>query len=540
MRIAQAQMNSSLGDFEANAKKILDFVKNAALEKCELVIFPELALFGYLPVDMLEYVYLVKKQIKVFERLKKQIPNDIAVLLGAITEAPKNSGKPFFNSAILLQKDKKPKVFNKQLLPSYDIFDEGRFFSNGSVGQNIFSFKGKKFLVTICEDIWAWGLNNYPSHYSENPILKIKEKNIAAVINLSASPFYSGKLALRYEVAQKLARRLKAPVIYTNMVGGQDEVIFDGASFVTNSQGEVVVSAPRFEESLQVFELSLASDRSKPAKLKHKDKTQDVFSALVLGLRDFVSKTKLQKVHLGLSGGIDSAVVACLAVEALGAENVCGIALPSDFNSAKSLSLAKSLAENLNIKFLQTPIQNIYEASLNELDKSFGKSDFSVMNENLQARIRGLILMAYSNKENSLLLTTGNKSELATGYATLYGDMCGALNPLGDLLKKQVYELANFINTDHEMIPQEIMSRAPSAELRPNQKDQDSLPPYDDLDRAVVNLIEKSQAPKNKVELWLQEKIVRSEFKRWQSPPILKVSAHSFGRGRRMPIAAKY
>ncbi len=539
MRIAQAQMNPTLGDFESNAQKILSMVREAQAQACDLVIFPESALFGYLPIDMLEYDFLVKTQLKVFKSLQSQIPKGIAVMMGVVTEAPKTSGKAYYNSAALIQKGRKTQIFNKELLPSYDIFDEGRFFAKGDIRKNVFKLKSKKFLVTICEDIWAWGIKDYPSHYNENPILKIKEKNFDAIINLSASPFYAGKLEMRYDVVSKLAKRLKAPVFYTNMVGAQDEVIFDGASFVMNQRSQVVLQAPRFEEALQVFELETANSKLTPSPKKPKDNTETNFGALALGIRDFVRKTGFQKVHLGLSGGIDSAVVVCLAVEALGAENVCGIALPGPYNSPESLSLAQSLAKNLNIKMLQVPIQSSYETLLAELKKSFGAFEFGVTNENLQSRLRGSVLMAYSNTNNSLLLTTGNKSELATGYATLYGDMCGALNPLGDLLKYQVYDLARLINTDEEIIPDEIITRPPSAELRPNQKDQDSLPPYNELDKAVQNLIEKSSTPKSKTELWLQERLSRTEFKRWQAPPILKVSAHSFGRGRRMPIAAK-
>ena len=512
MRIAQAQMNSTLGDFASNARKILTMVELASEQSCDLVIFPESALFGYLPLDMLEYSHLVKDQLKVFKKLQKQIPKGIAVLVGLITEAPKTSGKAYFNSAALLQNGQKPQIFNKQLLPSYDIFDEARFFAQGDVRKNVFTLKSKKFLVTICEDIWAWGTKDYPSHYSENPILKITEKKLDAVINISASPFYSEKLAMRVEVVSKLAKRLKVPIFYTNMVGAQDEVIFDGASFVMNQKSQVVMQAPRFEEALQVFELDSARSVLKKAPKKIKDQVEDRFSALVLGIRDFVRKTGFQKVHLGFSGGIDSAVVAGLAVEALGAENVCGLALPGPFSSALSLSLAEKLAKNLNVQILEVSIQNSYDASLKELQSAFGHFEFGVLNENLQSRLRGAFLMAYSNKENSLLLTTGNKSELATGYATLYGDMCGALNPLGDLLKFQVYELARFINSSGELIPNEIIVRAPTAELRPNQKDQDSLPPYDELDRAVRNLVEKSNAPKNKIEHWLNEKLLRSEF----------------------------
>ncbi len=540
MRIAQAQMNPRLGDFESNAEKILSMSKLALEQGCDLVLFPESTLFGYLPLDMLEYDHLVEAQLKVFRSIEKSIPKGIAVMIGLISKAPKKSGKPYMNSAALLQKGQKSRIFSKELLPNYDIFDEARYFASGKIAQNVFKLKSKKFLVTICEDIWAWGIDGYPSHYDENPILKLKEKNLAAVINLSASPFYSGKLKLRHEVANALAKRLKAPVIYTNMVGAQDEVIFDGASFVINAHSQVVVQAPRFEEALQVFELEMGSAKLKTSVKRAPDDIGTIFSALVLGIHDYVSKTGFQKVHLGLSGGIDSAVVVSLAVAALGAENVKGIAMPGPFSASESLSLAATLAQNLRVEMFELPIEKTYDAGLKDLQKAFGNFDFGIVHENLQSRLRGAFLMAYSNKENSLLLTTGNKSELATGYSTLYGDMCGALNPLGDLLKSQVYALARFINSEQEVIPEGIIMRAPSAELRPNQKDQDSLPPYDELDKAVQNLVEKSRSPKTQTEKWLFDRLAKTEFKRWQAPPILKVRSHSFGRGRRMPIAAKY
>ncbi len=536
MRIAQAQINSKLGDFEVNSKKIISFVEQAHAQQCELVVFPELSLFGYLPMDMLESDVLVEAQLKVFKTLQKEIPSGIAVLLGLVTKTTRG-GKPYYNSAALIQKNKKPQFFHKELLPSYDIFDETRFFKSGDLRENVFKIGSQKFLVSICEDIWAWGIKDYPSQYDENPVLRIKEKNLSAVINISASPYYIGKPKLRMSVVKKLVQRLKVPVLYTNLVGAQDEVIFDGASFVVNAKAQMIAQAPSFEENLQIFELGA---KHKKIKKKSMSETEEIYWALVTGIKDFVQKTGLQKVHLGLSGGIDSAVVVSLAVQALGSENVSALALPGPFNSPESLSLASRLAVNLNISMHEISIEKTYETALQAMQKALGTFTFGVVNENLQSRLRGLFLMAYSNKENSLLLTTGNKSELATGYATLYGDMCGALNPLGDLLKSQVYDLARFMNRDREIIPEKIITRAPSAELRPNQKDQDSLPEYDQLDQAVRNLIEKTQAPKNEIEKWLAGALARSEFKRWQSPPILKVSRHAFGRGRRMPIAAYF
>ena len=545
MRIAQAQINSKLGDFAANSEKILACVQQAQEQKCDLVVFSELSLFGYLPMDLLENDAIVHNQLAAFKALHKKLPAGIAVLLGLISKSPSQQGKPYYNSAALIEKNKKPQYFHKELLPSYDIFDETRFFKSGKLRQNVFTLKSQKFLVSICEDIWAWSIKDYPTYYDENPVLKIKEKNLAAVINLSASPFYVGKPKLRLKVVKKLVQKLKVPVLYTNMVGAQDEVIFDGASFVVDQKAKIILQAPSFVESLQFFELNAKNPAPKKVRASEvkggiHGEIQEIYSALILGIRDFVQKTGFQKVHLGLSGGIDSAVVVCLAVQALGAENVRVLALPGPFSSPQSLSLAAQLALNLKIQLHEMSIQKTYETAIQELQKTLGELAFGVLHENLQSRLRGLFLMAYSNKENSLLLTTGNKSELATGYATLYGDMCGALNPIGDLLKSQVYELARFINSEKVVISPQILERAPSAELRPNQKDQDSLPDYDQLDQAVRNLVEKSQTPKNEIEIWLASVLAKTEFKRWQAPPILKVSRHAFGRGRRMPIAALY
>ncbi len=404
------------------------------------------------------------------------------------------------------------------------------------MSKNVFKIKGKKFFLTICEDIWAWEDKSGKSSYGENPIKKIKEKNVDLVVNLSASPWFPGKEKLRHHVAQKTAQHFKAPILYANLVGAQDEIIFDGASFVISPNGKPIMQCQSFVEDLNVFDLDTNEVWSKPTHLSEIEKLR---KALALGIQDFCFKAGLPKVHLGLSGGIDSAVVACLAVDALGASNVKCFALPGPHSATKSLQLASQLAKNLKIEMFDVSINAAYETISKQLDSKMEIKEFSLVHENLQSRLRGLFLMAYSNHKNSLLLTTGNKSEYATGYSTLYGDMCGGLAPIGDLTKNQVYALARYYNSAAEIIPTEIIERAPSAELRPNQKDQDSLPPYEELDRAVVNIVEKSQKPKNETEKWLVQKLVGTEFKRWQSAPILKASSHSFGRGRRWPLAHK-
>jgi len=536
MRIAIAQINPTLGDFEYNSEKILEFVKRAQEKECELVVFPESALFGYHPYDLLERTKIVLQQEKVLQKLHKAIPKGMGVLLGAFTRNPALKGRPYFNSAAFLVKGQKMQLFHKQLLPTGDVFDEARFIQPGDMKKNYLNFKGKRFFVTICEDIWAWPDSKGKTPYIHNPVTSVPKKKIDLVINISASPYYPTKLKQREYVTLKTAQYFKAPILYANLVGAQDEVIYDGGSFVLSPKGKALLRCHQFEEDLNVLNLETLQAWSQADVAKS---TEGLRKALVLGIRDFCAKTGLSKLHLGLSGGIDSAVAACLAVEALGPGKVSAMALPGPFSAPESLKLAEELAKNLMIQLHTVSINETYNTIVKTLDRTLGLKEFGVTQENIQARLRGMILMAYSNKENSLLLTTSNKSEYAAGYSTMYGDMCGGLAPLGDLTKKQIYDLAKLYNAEGEVIPQQIIDRAPSAELRPNQKDQDTLPPYEDLDAAVVNLVERSGAAKTKTDLWLLPVIARTEFKRWQAPPILKVSEHSFGRGRRWPIAHK-
>lgn len=533
MRIALAQINSTLADFEANADKIIDYTKRAYERKASLVVFPECALFGYHPFDLLERTDLVDAQLKQIARIQKSIPAGINLLFGVISKNNNKTGRPYFNSAVLLTAAGKPRFFNKSLLPTGDVFDEARFIAKGNIAENYFTIGKKKFFVTICEDIWAWPDQNGHSPYSENPLKKVK-RSVDLVINLSASPFFSGKLELRKYMVAKTAKHFKAPMMYVNLVGAQDEIIYDGGSFVTDKNGKTIFHSQFFQEELNVFDLET---KESWVQAEVPESIEQLRSALVLGIRDFCEKTGLQKIHLGLSGGIDSAVAVCLAVDALGPSKVAGFALPGPFNADESLIYAKELANNLGIKFQVIQIADTYKQILGTLEKDFNHKTFNVANENLQARIRGMYLMAYSNIENSLLLSTSNKSEAATGYATLYGDMCGGLAPLGDLLKNQVYKLAEYYNNAKELIPAGIITRPPSAELRPNQKDQDSLPEYDVLDTSVARIVEQNGPIKTKTDKWLLERLSASEFKRWQASPILKVSARSFGRGRRWPVS---
>jgi NAD+ synthase (glutamine-hydrolysing) len=536
MRIALAQINPTLADFKTNKEKILDYVHQAQQRKCDMVVFPECSLFGYHPFDLLEREQIVKKQETEMRDLLKKIPKGIAVIFGVITRNPEKKGRPYFNSAVFAVKGQKPRFFHKQLLPTGDVFDEARFIEPGDFSKNYFTWKGKKFFLTICEDIWAWPDAKGHSAYKVNPLAKVKKQKIDMVVNLSASPYFVDKMKQREYVTRKTAEYFNAPILYANMVGAQDEIIFDGASFVLDKKGKKLMTCLPFEEDLNVIDLDTKEVWTKNPKIQG---VEELRRALVLGIRDFCAKTGMKKVHLGSSGGIDSAVAAALAVDAMGPANVTTLALPGPYNAPMSLSLAESLAKNLGVEFKVVEIAPMYEQVVKSLEKGISLQGFSVVNENLQARLRGLTLMAYSNQNNSMLLTTGNKSEYASGYSTLYGDMCGGLAPLGDLTKQQVYALAELYNKEGEVIPETIITRPPSAELRPNQKDQDSLPPYDQLDKSVVSLIEQFKEPKTSSDKWLLPILMRTEFKRWQAAPILKVSPHAFGRGRRYPIAHK-
>lgn len=537
MRIALAQINPSLAGFEENTQKILDYVNRAKEKKAQLVIFPEASLFGYHPFDLLERDNLIDQQVKYLKALAAKLPKDIYVIVGGFEKNKNKKGRPYFNSAFLLQKNKIVKTFHKELLPTGDVFDEARFIEKGDVSKNYFKIGSKKFFLTICEDIWAWDTGKQRTDYVSNPIQKVKKQKVDLVINISASPFYTEKLKLREFMVKKTAQYFKAPMVYVNMVGAQDELIYDGQSFLVAANGKKMGTCLPFEEDLNVFDLNSLQDWNATTKQAKESETALLRKALVLGMRDFVRKSGLKKVHFGLSGGIDSALLACLAVDAFGPQNVSLFALPTSFNKQESFDLATQLAKNLNINLKTISIQATFEFIKNILDAEFQVKEFSLMHENLQSRIRGLFLMAYSNFTGSMLLTTGNKSEYATGYATLYGDMCGGLAPLGDLTKKQVYDLSNLYNEQFELIPKRIITRPPSAELKPNQKDQDSLPEYDDLDAAVVRLVEKKLPVKTETDTWLAKILMRTEFKRWQAAPILKVSEHSFGRGRRYPLA---
>ncbi len=536
MRVALAQINPTLGDFENNASKIIEYSLRALEKKTDLVVFPEAALLGYHPFDLLERPEFFAEQEKAFKALVKQLPNGIALIFGLLTKNPNKMGRSFYNSAVLLEKGKKPKYFHKELLPTGDVFDEARFIEEGRLADNFFKFKGKSFFVSICEDIWGWPDKKGHSHYKSNPMAKVPKKKVDLIINLSASPFFPNKQEIRKELVYKTSQHFKAPMVYCNLVGAQDEIIFDGRSFLVDKHGKEVARAQAFQEDLIVFDLEKLPTKFNPPKSVYEE---DIRQAIVLGLRDYCEKTGISRVHLGLSGGIDSALVLCLAVDALGPNKVKAFYLPTQFNAEESRKAAQDLCKNVHVHLTEISIQSSFETVKQVIDQALAINEFGIVHENLQSRLRGMFLMAHSNLAGSLLLACSNKSELAAGYATLYGDLCGGVLPIGDLTKQEVIKLSLHYNRERVLIPKFIIDRPPSAELRPNQKDEDSLPAYDKLDASVKDLVQDNKSMKNPTDKWLMQALFKSEFKRWQAAPILKVSKHSFGRGRRWPVAHK-
>ncbi len=549
MKITIAQLNYHIGNFEGNVAKILEAIKQAKAEGSDLVVFGELCTCGYPPRDFLEFDDFIKLSEKAVKRIAKAAKG-IAVVVGSPTRNPVIEGKDLYNSAYFLADGKVQSVAHKALLPTYDIFDEYRYFE--PAGEfNIVEYKGKRIALTVCEDIWNVGNEN--PMYTICPLDELMPQKPDVVLNLSASPFSYDHAADRIHVLKANVKRYGLPMFYVNHSGAQTEVIFDGGSLVMSPNGKVFDELPYFQELIRTYDLDevmtgKAKDKNAPYGEQPKEKIALIHDALLTGLRDYFGKLGLKKAILGLSGGIDSAVVAVLAQRALGAENVRVLLMPSQFSSDHSINDARQLAQNINIQYDIIHIEDIYDEFAVTLKPHFAGTSFNVTEENIQARIRGLLLMAMSNKFGNILLNTSNKSEAAVGYGTLYGDMAGGLSVIGDLYKMEVYALAEYMNKDSEVIPRNIITKPPSAELRPDQKDSDSLPPYEQLDEVLFQYIEKQQGPKEIIKMGFDKKLVArvlrlvniSEFKRYQTAPMLRVSNKAFGMGRRMPIVGKY
>ena len=545
MKIALAQINPTVGDFEGNARKILDFVQRATQGGADLILFPELAVCGYPPADLLEKPAFVTRAGEVVEEIAaKTAGSKSAIVCGYVTPARHGTGKRVMNSAALLRNGRVEFVQSKMLLPFYDVFDEQRYFAPAQ-HQRLFSLDGDKAALTICED--AWNDKSFWENrlYNIDPIEELMRGASSLVLNISASPYWHGKRDTRREMLSAIARRHCVPVLMVNQVGGNDSLVFDGSSLALGRNGEVIAQAKSFEEDL-IFVDSKAMTGDIHA--DSGDEIDAIYRALVLGTRDYVHKCGFSRVLVGLSGGIDSALVAAIAVEALGKENVLALGMPSPYSSQGSIDDSRVLAKNLGIRFEVIPISALFEQYNQALTPLFAGFKPDITEENVQSRVRGNLLMAASNKFNALVLTTGNKSEMSTGYCTLYGDMVGALAVIGDVFKTRVYELCRHLNREREIIPNSIIEKAPSAELRPGQKDTDSLPPYEILDPVLEAYVERYETPEGiaqarNLDLELVRRIVklveRSEYKRQQAAPVLKVTAKAFGMGRRFPIAAR-
>jgi NAD+ synthase (glutamine-hydrolysing) len=553
VKIALAQLNPTVGDFQRNTANILDAARRAASLGAELVVFPELAISGYPPQDLIEDENFLDRAEESLQKVAAATAeSDVtAILCGAIRRSELRPGKRARNVAALCYDGTIKFVQTKMLLPFYDVFDEQRYFQPAS-SQSLCAFQDEVLAITICEDAWN-DKGFWPDRLYENdPVERLMNCSLpdarkpTVMLNLSASPYWEGKQALRRRMVGAVAKRHGVPAAMVAQVGGNDSLIFDGASFVVDAAGETVLAANSFAEDLIVFDTKDLANHPTPA--LPQDGVEAAWNALVLGVRDYVRKCGFSKVLLGLSGGIDSAVVAAIAVDALGAENVLGVGMPSEYSSTGSVEDARALAHNLGIRFEVVAIRDTVDALARSLDPIFTGTPFGLAEENMQARIRGTLLMSVSNKFGHLVLTTGNKSEMSVGYCTLYGDMVGALAVIGDVWKTRVYELARYANRSREVIPQDTITKPPSAELRPDQKDTDSLPPYEVLDPILQAYVERYQSAEQIAEsLHLElEKVdhllrlvERSEYKRQQAAPVLKVTAKSFGTGRRFPLAAR-
>lgn len=549
MKIAIAQINPVIGDFNHNFDRIKYFTDKAIELACDLVVFSELVISGYPPRDLLEKNDFIDANLACLNRLLTSI-RGIGVICGFADKNPVDKGKPLYNSAVLFEDGNILYKVQKRLLPAYDVFDERRYFEPG-LESTSYLYKGHRIGLTVCEDAWNDKDIFKRRIYPIDPVALAVKAGADLIINVSASPFYVGNREFRLNMFGSMARKYGIPIIFANQVGGNDSVLFDGISTVFDNKGNVVARASDFEEDLVVFDSkkveSAESFRADLHTIASSD-TESILKALVMGTRDYVIKCGFSKAVVGLSGGIDSAITACIAVTALGRENVSVVFMPSQYTSKDNFEDTEELAKNLGIALDRIPIDSIFKEYLRFLSPSFKESEPGITEQNIQSRIRGTILMGLSNKYGSLVLSTGNKSELSVGYCTLYGDMTGGLAVISDVPKTTVYDLARFINQEKEYIPPRIISKAPSAELKPDQLDQDDLPPYDTLDSILKGYIEDFQGSNELVQMGFDKKIVeeviyrvdRNEYKRHQAPPGLKVTSKAFGYGRRYPLAQRY
>lgn len=543
MKIAIAQLNFHIGNFEGNTQKMLDAVETAKEQGADIVCFAELATVGYPPRDFLEFDDFIHLAEESVEKLA-EAAQGIAIVVGSPSRNPVIEGKDLYNSCYFLADGEIKYVQHKTLLPTYDIFDEYRYFEPATEWV-VIEYKGKRIALTICEDLWNRGNEN--PLYTVCPMDEMMPQNPDFILNVSASPFAWDHAEDRIHTLRANIKEYQIPLFYVNHCGAQTEILFDGGSIVMSGNGKIYEELPYFEECIRTYDLAEVQ-KGEREQVQDKNKIKLIHDALVMGIRDYFGKLGFKNAILGLSGGLDSALTAVLAARALGKDHVRVLLMPSQFSSDHSVNDARQLAENLGVQYDIIPIEPIYDGYMQVLEPHFWGYDFDIAEENLQARIRGMMLMGFSNKFGNILLNTTNKSEMAVGYGTLYGDLCGGLSVLGDVYKTEVFEMGHYINSDEEIIPHSILTKPPSAELRPDQRDVDSLPPYDVLDRILYEYIEKRRDPQDILDMGFDEKTVRkvlrlvntNEFKRHQSAPVLRVSEKAFGMGRRMPIVGKY
>ncbi|MBM3761598.1 MAG: NAD+ synthase [Acidobacteria bacterium] len=547
MRIALAQINTTVGDFGANRAKIFDYARRAAEAGARVVLFPELCLTGYPPRDLVEKPsFLARAEAEVALIAAETADLALHLIIGSVAPSHQAAGKKVLNTAVVLYQGREVFRQTKMLLPTYDVFDEGRYFYSAE-SQSLLLIDGTPVALTVCEDTWNQKQIFAQPLYDRDPISELKAQGARLLLSINASPFEIGKRDLRRELFRTIARQHGLPCVYVNSVGGNDHLVFDGSSFAMDASGELIAESPSFAENLSYCDLDTSvGDRA----ASHPDEIEAAYEALVVGTRDYVTKCGFKRVLIGLSGGIDSSIVACIAVEAFGRENVMGVGMPGPYSSDHSLTDAREMAERLGIRFEVSSITPGYNTMVETLRPLFEGYQPDATEENIQSRLRGLTLMALSNKYGALVLTTGNKSELAVGYCTLYGDMCGGLAVISDVPKTMVYDLCRVANRRlSDPIPENVFIKPPSAELRPDQTDQDSLPPYDVLDRILKGYIERFESPseiakREDLPLDLVREIARkvdlNEYKRQQAAPGLKVTSKAFGMGRRFPIAQRY